>query len=148
MKSELFKKISFHDAEIKGYKKDGESIVILIKDGWIPNVYYKVKLKNVKIEIMDNEPKIISYTLNELNNKLLNNDGSWIDSADFGTYENNKYYLKLYMIGWPSKEKIEKQNIMNEYYFDGFNVRLCNDYNDTGIIYVKFIIDDFDIQEI
>ena len=66
MKSELFKKISFHDAEIKGYKKDGESIAILIKDGWIPNVYYKIKLENVKVEIMDNEPKIISYTLNEL----------------------------------------------------------------------------------
>ena len=44
------------------------------------------------------------------------------------------------MIYWPSKEKIEKQNIMNEYYFDEFSVNLCNDYNDTGVIYVKFII--------
>ena len=35
----------------------------LIEDGWTPKTYFKIKLKNVKIEVMNNKPELICYTL-------------------------------------------------------------------------------------
>ena len=144
MKSELFNQISFHDSEIKGYKKDDNNIILLIKDGWLPNTYFKVKLKNVKVEVMNNNKELISYTLERFNNIFKNGVGHRITHGMIDNYDNDKYYLKLF-IYWPDNIILKNQNIIDEYVFDGFNVSLCNDYNDTGYLYIKFIMDDIDI---
>jgi len=144
MKSELFNQISFHDSEIKDYKKDDNNIILLIKDGWLPNTYFKVKLKNVKVEVMNNNKELISYTLERFNNIFKNGVGHRITHGIIDNYDNDKYYLKLF-IYWPDNTILKNQNIMDKYEFDGFNVSLCNDYNDTGYLYIKFIMDDIDV---
>jgi len=37
---------------------------------------------------------------------------------------------------------------MEEYKFDGLDVELCNDYDDTGRLFIKFIADDITIEKI
>lgn len=148
MKSELFNKISFHESEIKGYKKDGSNIIILIKDGWEIHKYFKIKLKNVKVEVMNNKKELICYTLDRFYNIFKKGDSNLIDGGQIGTHnDDNKYYLKLY-IDWPCAEDIQNQNTIEKYQLDGFSVYLCDDYNDTGDLYIKFIMDDFEVEEI
>lgn len=148
MKSELFHKINFHDSKIKEYKKDGTNIAILIEDGWIPNTYFKIKLTNVKVEVMNNKPDLIRLTLDRFYNIFTNDAEHNIAGGQLGFHnDNNQYYLKLY-IDWPYNFKSQEQNTVDKYYFDGFGVDLCNDYNDTGNLYIKFIMDDFYIEEI
>ena len=147
MKLELFDKINFHDSEIKGYKRDGTNIAILIEDGWLQKTYFKIKLKNVKLEVMNNKHELICYTLDRFYDIFKNNAENLIYGADYDVYKDNKYYLKLYII-WPSNVEEKNKNTIDEYYFDDFSVGLCNDYNDTGHLYIKFIMDDFDVIEI
>ena len=48
MKLELLKKISFHDSEVRAYKRNENDITFLIADGMLPNTYFKITLKTLK----------------------------------------------------------------------------------------------------
>lgn len=148
MKLELFDKINFHDAKIHEYKRDGNDIIFLIEDGWVSNTYFKVKLKNVKVEVMNNSLELVCYTLDVFNKIIKNGIGGYISSGKGDIIKDNeKYYLKLW-IDHPHNMGIKPEITTDKYCFDKFNVSLCNDYDDTGNLYIKFIMDDFDIEKL
>ena len=147
MKLELLKKICFHDSEIRAYKKNGNDITFLIADGWIPNTYFKITLKNIKVEVMKDKPAIIRTTLYHFNDIFINAVNYHIDDSEVGTYEDgNRYYLKIY-IDYPSYEVKTTKEERKNYKFDEFNVSLCDDYNPKENTYIKFIMDDFEVEE-
>ena len=147
MKLELFKKITFHDSEITEYEKDGNNIMFLVKDVfWTPNKCFKIKLKDIRVEVMNNEPKLICYILDYFEDIFKKGRNYHIDHGEVGIQkENNKYNLKIWIDYPQNLIWVERPN--NEYFFDKFSVNLCNDYDDTGDLYIKFIMDDFDIEE-
>lgn len=147
MDFKLLDKISFHDGEISDYKRENNNISFIIKDGWEYDIYYKFELKNVNIQVMNNEPELICYVLDEFNN--INKYGKLnLFSGDFGmTEDSNKYYLKLW-IRHPYDFGIKLNVTMNEYKFDGLDINLSNDYDDTGRLYIKFIADEINVVKI
>ena len=147
MKLELFEKISFHDSKIKAYKKNENDITFLIEDGWIPDTYFKITLKNIKVEVMRNNISIIRATLYHFNAIFKKDANYHIDGREIGIdEESNKYYLKIY-IDWPKPMMATTKEERNTFEFDGIKVDFCDDYNDTGDVYIKFIMDDFEVEE-
>ena len=147
MEIELLNKIYYHDGEISNYERDRNNISFIIKDGWEYDVYYKFELKNINIEVMNNESELICYILDEFNN--INKYGNInLFSGDCGKIENsNKYYLKLW-IRHPYDFDVKLKVTMNEYKFDGLDINLSNDYDDTGRLYIKFIADEINVEKI
>ena len=144
---ELLDEIYYHDGEISNYERVGNNISFVIKDGWEYNVYYKFELKNIKIEVMNNEPELICYILDEFNN--INKYGNInLFSGASGKIENSdRYYLKLW-IRHPYDFDIKLDVTMDEYKFDGLDVGLSNDYDDTGRLYIKFICDEIKVIKV
>lgn len=150
MDLELLDKISFHDADLSNYKKEENNISFELKDGWEYDTYFKFELKNVKVQVMDNKSELICYILDEFNNinkygkiNLYSGEGGILDESIDGC----KYYLKLW-IRHPEQFNITHETTMDEYKFDGMNVTLCDDYDDTGRLYIKFICKDINVVKI
>ena len=149
MNLELLNKISYHDAEISNYVRNNNNISFQLRDGWIEDDYYKLELKNIKVQVMNNKPGLICFLLDEFNsiNKYNNID---LYSGEFGELDEShggkKYYLKLW-IRHPGDFGIEPEVTMDEYKFDGLDISLCDDYDDTGRLYIKFLMDDINITK-
>ena len=142
--------ISYHDADISDYDRKNKNISFKLKDGWEYDTYYKFELKNIKVQVMNNKPELVCYVLDEFNN--INEYGKInLYSGEIGKIEetNNggKYYLKLW-IRHPGDFGIDTSVTMDKYKFDGLDVELCNDYDDTGRLFIKFIADDITIEKI
>ena len=147
MDFKLLDKISYHDGEISNYYRKDNNISFIIKDGWDYDVYYKFELKNVNVEVMNNEPELICYVLDVFNN-INKYDSFNLFSGDCGKMEDsNKYYLKLW-IRHPYDFDVKLKVTMNEYKFDGLDIKLSNDYDDTGRLYIKFIADEINVVKI
>lgn len=93
----MLDKINFHDADIYNYVRDDVDISFELKDGWNEDTYYKIKLKNVRVEVMNNTDDLVGYILNTFNNineygsiDLCSGDSGRVDEAIDG----RKYYLK------------------------------------------------------
>lgn len=145
MDFEVLDKISYHDGDISNYKREGNDISFIIKDGWEYDLYYKFELKNVNIQVMNNSKELICFILDEFNN--INKCGQLnLFSGECGKVEDsNKYYLKLW-IRHPYDFGIKLDITMDEYKFDGMDVTLSDDYDDTGRLYIKFIADNINIH--
>ncbi|MGN1341764.1 MAG: hypothetical protein ACI4VL_00865 [Bacilli bacterium] len=142
--------INYHDADVNNYNREGNNISFELKDGWEYDTYYKFELKNIKVQVMNNKPELICYVLDEFNN--INEYGKInLYSGEIGKLEKTntegKYYLKLW-IRHPSDFRIDTFVTMEKYKFDGLDVELCDDYDDTGRLYIKFITDDIIIEKI
>lgn len=142
--------ISYHDADISDYDRKNKNISFKLKDGWEYDTYYKFELKNIKVQVMNNKPELVCYVLDEFNN--INEYGNInLYSGEAGkieeTYNGGKYYLKLW-IRHPGDFGINTDITMEEYKFDRLDVELCNDYDDTGRLFIKFIADDITIEKI
>lgn len=149
MNLELLDKISYHDAEISNYMRDGNNISFQLHDGWNEEDYYKIELKNIKVQVMNNKPELICYLLEVFNN-INKYDALNLYSGEFGRLEEiqneRKYYLKLW-IRHPSDLGIKVDITMDKYQFDCLDVSLCNDYDDTGRLYIKFLFEDINITK-
>lgn len=135
--------ISYHDGYVDNYERKGDNISFVLKDGWLDDSYYKFEFKNVKIEVMNNKPELVSYVLDMFNN--MNNDGVWLYSGEINKFE-DKSYLKLW-IRYPNNMTNLHSGKSNELYFDKFVVGLSNDYDDTGCLYIKFIADEINVLD-
>lgn len=142
--------IAYHDGYILSYKKEKNNISFVIEDGWLNNVCYTIELKNVTIQVMENKPKVIYYVLNKFND-IKNFEKIVLFSGEVGKIsednENSQYYLKLW-IDYPLDEFIPSNSLENKYQFDGLDVNICNDYDDTGMFFIKFIADDINLVSI
>lgn len=145
-----FQDIYYHDADVNNYNREGNNISFELKDGWEYDTYYKFELKNIKVQVMNNKPELICYVLDEFNN-INEYGGINLYSGEIGKLEKinteEKYYLKLW-IRHPSVFGIDTSVTMDKYKFDGLDVELCDDYDDTGRLYIKFITDDIIIEKI
>lgn len=142
--------INYHDADVNNYKREDNNISFELKDGWEYDTYYKFELKNIEVQVMNNKPELICYVLDEFNN--INEYGKInLYSGEIGKLEKTntgeRYYLKLW-IRHPSDFGIDTSITMDKYKFDGLDVELCDDYDDTGRLYIKFIADDIIIEKI
>jgi len=150
MNMDKLDKINFHDADMYNYVRDGNDISFELKDGWYEDTYYKIKLNNVRVEVMNNTEDLVGYVLEEFNN-INKTDGINLYSGFGGRVEESederKYYLKLW-IGHPHDFSIKTNDIICDYKFDGMDVLLCNDYDDTGRLFIKFIFSSIDIIEL
>ena len=142
--------IVFHDGDIYNYERESNNISFEIKDGCSNSSYYKIKLDNVRVEVMDNNPEYICYTLHifsSLNDDVMFN----LYSGEAGIFRElngqEKYYLKLW-IRRPNVFNINCKVTSSGYKFDGMDVSLCNDYDDTGMLYIKFISDNIKIEKL
>lgn len=150
MNIKLLDQINYHDAEIYNYKRDDKNISFELKDGWNNDSYYKFELKNVMVQVMNNKSEYINYVLDEFNNinknghiNLYSGECCLLDEPIDGC----KYYLKLW-IRHPNDLGIKTGVLLNEYKFDGMDITLCDDYDDTGRLYIKFIVEDINIIEL
>lgn len=150
MNMDKLDKINFHDADIYNYVREGNDISFELKDGWNEDTYYRFKLNNVKVEVMDNTDDLVGYVLEEFNNinkygsiNLYSGEGGRVEEAVDG----RKYYLKLW-IEHPHDFDIKTDDIICDYKFDGMDIELCNDYDDTGRLFIKFIFNSIDIVEL
>ena len=148
---EKINNINFHDGDIYNYERDGNNISFEIKDGWIDCLYYKIELENVSVQVMNNNPEYICYILDVFNNCIKNDEqfnlyfgeaDSFIDSDGM-----EKYYLKFW-IRCPDVKYINCKVTSGGYKFDDMDVELCNDYDDTGMLYIKFIADNINVKEL
>ena len=96
---------------------------------------------------MDSKPEIIQTSLYYFNNIFKYCAPHHIDDGEIGICEDdNKKYLKIY-IDCPLNKEITSKEERRNYKFDGLNVGLCRDYNYTNNAYIKFIMDDFEVEE-
>lgn len=146
---DMLNKINFHDADIVDYVKEGNNISFLLKDGWNEDTYYKIKLNNVKVFVMDNIDCLVSYILDKFTNigKCSINLYSGNFGKMLGDSDGKKYYLKLW-IRYPNDLPIKIDNVVRDYKFDEFDVSLCNDYDDTGNLYIKFLADSVQVLHV
>lgn len=149
MNLKLLDKISYHDAEISNYVRNNNNIFFQLRDGWIEDDYYNFELKNIEVQVMNNKPGLICFLLDEFNN-INKSNNIILYSGEFGELDKEqgrkKYYLKLW-IGHPGDFGIEPEVTMDKYQFDGLDVSLCDDYDDTGRLYIKFLIDDINVTK-
>ena len=142
--------INFHDADIYNYESEDNNISFEIKDGWLDCLYYKIELENVSVQVMNNNPEYICYTLDRFNN-FVNDDILNLYSGEAGSFIDSdgmeKYYLKLW-IRCPDVKYINCKVTSGGYKFDGMDVKLCNDYDDSGMLYIKFIADNINVKEL
>ena len=110
---------------------------------------YKVLIENdkcvinSKICILENDDidNIISTVINKYGNiNLFSGDSGKIENSD-------RYYFKLW-IRHPYDFDIKLDVTMDEYKFDGLDVGLSNDYDDTGRLYIKFICDEIKVIKV
>ena len=142
-KIEKLNSISYHDANIINYKKYKNDITIELKDGWEENTYYKIELKNVSIQIMKNKVHLVYYVLDEFNN-INNSNPLPLYAGKAEKTNEKKYNLKLW-IDYPQMQYIKEKNLINKYPFADQNIILCDDYDDTGRLFIKFIADDINV---
>ena len=142
--------INFHDADLYNYVRNGNDISFELKDGWNEDTYFKIELNDIRVEVMNNTDDLVSYTLDCFNN-INEYGGINLYSGEFGKFEKNvdegKYWLKLW-IRYPYDLNIKTENIIADFKFDGMNVGLCDDYDDTGRLYIKFIASSINIIEL
>ena len=139
-------KINFHDADIYSYVRKGNNIYFELKDGWNEDCYYKIKLDNVSVQVMNNSADLVSYILNVFNT-INESDGINLYSGEFGVVDENKHYLKLW-IRHPYDMHIKVDNIVQDFKFDGMKIELCDDEDDTGRLFIKFIADSISVEEL
>ena len=145
MNIEILDEINFHDADIYNYERKDNNISFELKDGWNDKCYYKIKLNNVVVQVMNNSDDLVSYILNVFNT-INESDGINLYSGEFGIINEGKCYLKLW-IRHPYDMNIMIDNVVNDFKFDGMNIELCNDYDDTGRLFIKFIADNISVEE-
>ena len=146
----MLDKINFHDADMYNYVRDGNDISFELKDGWNEDTYYRFDLNNIRVEVMDNTDDLVGYILEEFNNinkygsiNLYSGEGGIVEKA----VDERKYYLKLW-IRHPHDFDIKTDDIICDYKFDGMDIELCDDYDDTGRLFIKFIFSSIDIIEL
>lgn len=143
--------INFHDGDIYNYEREDNNISFEIKDGWIDCLYYIIELENVSVQVMNNNPEYICYTLDVFNNRIKNDEQFNLYSGEADSFIDSegmeKYYLKLW-IRCPDVKYINCKVTSGGYKFDGMDVELCNDYDDTGMLYIKFIADSINVIEL
>lgn len=144
---EKLNSISYHEAEIISYKKDNNNIYIELKDGWVDNIYYKIELKNVIVQVMKNEPRLVYYVLDEFNNINASNVLQLYAGKAEKSNERKTYNLKLW-IDYPPSKYIEDEVLINKHIFEKQDISLCDDYDDTGRLFIKFIAEDINIVKI
>ena len=137
-----FDKVSYHDSEFYNYNNDGKNITFELKDGWKYNTYYKFELKNVIVQVMNNKSEYVKFVLDRFNNLDID-DSINLFSGEVGLLDepidNYKYYLKLW-IRYPGD--IKNSNLDKEYKLGDMDVTLCDDYDDVGNLYIKFVVED------
>ena len=143
MDFDKLKNIFYHDGYVTDYECDGDNISFIIKDGWSNDSYYKFEFKNIKIEVMNNKPELVSYVIDIFSN--MNDTSVWLYSGELGEV-GDKLYLKLW-IRYPSDNINLYSGKSNGLYFNGFNVGLSDDYDDTGCLYIKFIADEINVLD-
>ena len=145
MNIEILDEINFHDADIYNYERKDNNISFELKDGWNEKCYYKIKLENVVVQVMNNNDDLVSYIL-KVFNTINEGDGINLYSGEFGIINESKCYLKLW-IRHPYDMNITLDSVINDFKFDGMNIELCNDYDDTGRLFIKFIADNISVEE-
>ena len=150
VKTDYINRINYHDGDIKNYKRNGNNISFELKDGWEYDLYYEFQLKNVKVQLMNNQSDLICYILDVFNN--INKYGKInLYSGECGILEEPigkcKYYLKLW-IRHPYDLNIKTEITMEEYKFDGIDVVMSDDYDDTGRLYIKFLVEDIVVEKL
>lgn len=149
MNLELLDEIAFHDAVISKYENDGNDIIFELEDGWLDDVFYELRLNNVKIEVINTLDEYICYVIDSFTN--INENEIYLYAGEYGEINNiidrDKYYLKLW-IQHPGDVGIEGESTMNEFKFDGLNVKVSNDEDATGRLFIKFIVDSINLSKI
>lgn len=143
MDLEKLNEISYHDGYVTDYECHGNNISFVLKDGWSNDSYYKFEFKNVKIEVINNKPELVSYVIDAFSN--MNNSSVWLYSGEQGVV-GDKSYLKLW-IRYPGDNLNLYSGKSKGLYFDGFKVELSDDYDDTGCLYIKFIADKINVTD-
>lgn len=147
IKVDYINRINFHDGDMYNYKRDINNISFELKDGWDYDTYYKFELKNVRVQVMNNNPELICFVLNRFNS-LMEDDEINLYSGECGMVDGtDKYYLKLW-IRHPNVFDVELDAKISEYKFDGIDVTLTDDYDDTGMLYIKFIVDSINVVKL
>ena len=124
-----------------------DDISFEIKDGWDYDIYYKIELNNISVQVMNNEPELICFVLNRFN-CLTEEDEINLYSGECGIIEDTgKYYLKLW-IRHPNVFGSKVDVNICEYKFDGIDVTLSDDYDDSGMLYIKFLADSISVAKL
>jgi len=100
------------------------------------------------VQVMNNKPEYIKFILDRFNNLDID-DNINLFSGEIGLLDkqvnNCKYYLKLW-IRYPWN--IDYNYLDKEYKLGKMNVSLCDDYDDTGNLYIKFVVEDINIIDL
>lgn len=134
---ELLRKISFHDAIVTEYEKKGRNVFLELKDGWTNNLYYKIELSNVEIEMQKYDKAIVLAGIKLFND--INDYGLDLFAGEVGKYKDGKFFLKLW-VEYP--EDTDSIDLNEKLEFDGFSINLSDEFDDVGRFFIKFIFDD------
>lgn len=131
---------NFHDSEIRDFKINKDNIFFVVEFNDFEKGCFKFFISNSEVYLPNREKKYLKYLINKLtddNNKMV------VFSGESGVLDNNKCYLKLWF-DYPF-ETLEDDGIDFDNKLGDIDIKLCDEYDDTGRLYIKFIADDVDV---